>query len=107
MSPAASSRLTMTRTEGGGAITLKLKGALDVTAGKEHGDAILEAVNQTKQLVLDVKDLDYISSAGVRVLVQLHKDATKAGCTVRLTELSPLVEEVLDISGIRDCFEIG
>lgn len=100
------SRLTMRRREGDGQLTLVLKGALDVTAGQEHGPAILAAVHSTPVLVLDVKELDYISSAGVRILIQLHKDAFHANCKVRLTSLTPLVEEVLEISGIRDYFDI-
>ena len=59
-----------------------------------------------KQLVLDLKDVDYMSSAGLRVLVALQKAAKKIGGALRLAQLSVRVSEVLELSGLTPVFEI-
>ncbi len=100
-----SCKLSIAREPGAGFLRLRLSGALDATAGAEYGDAMLAALGEAPALHLHMEDLDYVSSAGVRILVQLIKDAKKAECVLKLEAVSPLVEEVLEISGIKDSFE--
>lgn len=59
-----------------------------------------------KQLVLDLKDVDYMSSAGLRVLVALQKAAKKNGGALRLAQLSVRVSEVLELAGLAPVFDI-
>jgi anti-sigma B factor antagonist len=59
-----------------------------------------------KQLVLDLKDVGYMSSAGLRVLVALQKAAKKNGGALRLAQLSVRVSEVLELAGLAPVFDI-
>ncbi len=62
--------------------------------------------SEHKQLVLDLKDVDYMSSAGLRVLVSMQKAAKKNGGTLRLAQLSARVTEVLELAGLAPVFDI-
>jgi anti-anti-sigma factor len=58
------------------------------------------------QLVLDLKDVDYMSSAGLRVLVSTQKAAKKNGGALRLAQLSARVKEVFELAGLTPVFDI-
>ncbi len=66
--------------------------------------ALLDA--EHNQIVVDFKDVDYLSSAGLRVLVSTQKAAQKAGGGLRLTQLSTRVMEVFELAGLTPVFEI-
>jgi anti-sigma B factor antagonist len=66
--------------------------------------ALLDADNS--QIAVDLKETDYLSSAGVRVLVSALKAAKKAGGDVKLAQLSQRVAEVLDLAGLTPVFEV-
>jgi anti-sigma B factor antagonist len=58
------------------------------------------------QLVLDLKDVDYMSSAGLRVLVAMQKAAKKNGGALRVAQPSVRVNEVLELAGLTPVFDI-
>lgn len=66
--------------------------------------ALLDADH--KQLVLELKDVDYMSSAGLRVLVSTQKAAKKSGGALRLAQLSTRVKEVVELAGLGPVFDI-
>ena len=72
-----------------------LQKALQVLLDAEHN-----------QIVLELKDVDYMSSAGLRVLVSTQKAAKKNGGALRLAQLSTRVEEVFELAGLAPVFEI-
>ena len=85
-------------------LTLTLEGRLDtITAPEiEHATATLDGVDK---LVIDFAKIDYISSAGLRVLLSLQKRmASKDGMVVR--NVQPMVLEVLEMSGFVDILTI-
>ena len=51
--------------------------------------------------------LEYLSSAGLRVLVGTHKRAVAAGGGVKLVSCTPDVREVFEITGLIDIFEVS
>jgi len=90
-----------------GLAVVSLKGRLDINT---HGqlEAELNALagkGQTKVLV-DVKDLDYISSAGLRVLLSGAKQFKKINGTIALASLAPTVRQVFEISGFSSIFPL-
>ncbi len=59
-----------------------------------------------KDIIMDFSAMDYISSAGLRVLLMAAKKTGKAGGKVVLSSLCPNVREVFDISGFSSIFSI-
>ena len=84
-----------------------ITGRVDSATAPDLQKAIQDLLDSDhKQLVLDLKDVDYMSSAGLRVLVALQKAAKKIGGALRLAQLSVRVSEVLELSGLTPVFEI-
>ncbi|HEY2924124.1 MAG TPA: STAS domain-containing protein [Candidatus Eisenbacteria bacterium] len=81
--------------QGGGLI--KLSGRLDA-AQADRAKAALEKVNEPA--TIDLTDLDYVSSAGLGVLVQTYKRLRDAGHTFRLTNLKPRIRSVFVYAGL-------
>lgn len=98
--------LTTTTSLENGVLTVVPVGRLDTTNANEFEDMIKEKAEGINNLVFDLKDLEYISSAGLRVLLSFQK-ATAASGTMKLINLTEEVKEILDITGFVDIFEIG
>ncbi len=90
-----------------GIITLNIAGRLDAVtaldAEKEFEKILQEG---SEQLLVDLGELDYISSAGLRVLLVVAKKIQQNGGKVVLAELTPNVKEVFEISGFSSIFKI-
>ncbi len=78
---------------------LKLVGRLDVKAAREAEVAFAEAANQATNVVLDVSELDYIASAGLRMLKRLRSDVRANGGTLTLKGVQDNVMEVFEMTG--------
>ncbi len=86
---------------------VKVTGRVDSATAPEFEkalQALLDADNS--QLVVDMKETEYLSSAGVRVLVSTLKGAKKVGGDVKLAQLSQRVAEVLELAGLTPVFAI-
>jgi anti-anti-sigma factor len=80
--------------------TYKLAGRLDGASSPTHEKALKELlVGDISSLEVDLSDLDYVSSAGLRVLLVAAKAAKAKGGTVTLLSPKPATVEVLKISG--------
>lgn len=88
----------------GGATVLKFTGRLDGTNSATTDTALAEAVGRSPALVLDLSALDYISSAGLRVLLKAAKQAQTARQKLVLAGLQPAVKQVFEISGFSTLF---
>ncbi len=89
----------------GTALTIGLEGRLDtVTAPQLEGElhADLEGVTE---LILDLKDLDYISSAGLRVLLSAQKVMNRQG-SMTVRHVKPEIMEIFDVTGFVDILSI-
>ena len=62
--------------------------------------------SERTRIVLDLQDTEYMSSAGLRVLVAMHKAAKKNGGGLCLAQPSTRVKEVLDLAGLTPVFEL-
>ena len=81
--------------------TIKLVGRLDTTTAPALDKTINEDIAGTKNLVLDVKELEYISSAGLRVLLGAQKKMQKIG-SMKVTNVREEVMEVFEMTGFAD-----
>ena len=85
--------------------TIKLVGRLDTTTAPALDKTISEDIAGTKNLVLDVKELEYISSAGLRVLLGAQKKMQKIG-SMKVTNVREEVMEVFEMTGFADILVI-
>ena len=84
---------------------IELAGRLDTTTAPALDKTINEDLGDTKNLVLDLKGLEYISSAGLRVLLGAKKKMQKVG-SMKVKNVCEDVMEVLEMTGFADILTI-
>jgi anti-sigma B factor antagonist len=78
----------------------RIKGRLDSMTSPEFEEKIAEAAkNGNSKMVLDFGELEYISSAGLRVVLKAAKDMKLVGGSVVLCSMQDYVKEVFEIAG--------
>ena len=97
--------MNITKTQNGTSLTIALEGRLDTTTAPELEQALKESMDGANELTLDFAKLDYISSAGLRVLLSAHKAMSKKG-GMKVTNVSEIVKEVFDETGFADILDI-
>jgi anti-sigma B factor antagonist len=84
---------------------IELSGRLDTTTAPTLDKTINEDISGTKSLVLNFKSLEYISSAGLRVLLSAQKKMQKVG-SMKLINVCEEVMEVFEMTGFADILTI-
>ncbi|MBQ2062865.1 MAG: STAS domain-containing protein [Oscillospiraceae bacterium] len=90
--------------ENGNAV-FALEGRLDTTTAPELEKELQESLDGVTALVLDFEKLDYISSAGLRVLLSAQKIMMKAG-EMKLVHVNETVMEIFEVTGFTDILTI-
>jgi anti-anti-sigma factor len=84
-----------------------IQGSLDTNTSPEAQETLTGLIDDgATQIVTDFADVDYISSAGLRILLVAAKRLRSLGGEMRLCNLSPFVQEVFDISGFGVMFTV-
>lgn len=84
-----------------------LKGDFDFTSAGEVEQGLNLALSQgARKLLVDLDGTEYISDAGLRVLLELEKKLKKEKGQIKLCCLRPRVKEVFDAAGFTEIFEI-
>jgi len=86
-------------------ITIEVAGRLDTITAPVLEKTINESIGAIKSLVLDLRELKYISSAGLRVLLTAHKKMQRVG-SMKLTGVCEDVMDVLEMTGFADILVI-
>ena len=84
---------------------IEVTGRLDTITAPALDKTINEDIGDTKNLILDVKGMEYISSAGLRVLLSTQKKMMKIG-SMKVRNVCPEVMEVLEMTGFADILVI-
>ena len=85
-----------------GTLTLKVGGRLDTNTSPElESELEFEGV---KEVVFDFADLEYISSAGLRVLMTAHKAMSSVGGAMKILHPNAMVRGVFEITGLDSVF---
>ena len=88
-------------------VTLGLSGKLDATTAKTFEEKLLSQIESgERRFVINLAQLDYISSAGLRVLLVAAKRLNSANGKILLCSLQGPVREVFDIAGFSSIFSI-
>lgn len=93
-------------TKNGAALVLKVTGRLDTTTAPELEAALKDSLEGITDLTFDFADLEYISSAGLRVLLIAIKKMNAQG-TLVVKNANELVMEVFEVTGFKDLMTIG
>ena len=88
-----------------GETVVGIVGRLDTTTAPMLEKTIHEDIGDAKNIVLDLKGLEYISSAGLRVLLGAQKKLQKSG-SMKVTNVCEMVMEVFEITGFADILVI-
>ena len=97
--------MTIRKQQAGGSLTLQLEGRLDTVTSPELEAELKSSLSGADSLTLDLEKLDYISSAGLRVLLNAHKTMMgKGGMTVM--NANEIVREVFEVTGFADILKI-
>ena len=84
---------------------LRLTGRLDTITAPSLDKTINEDISDTKNLVFDMKDLEYISSAGLRVLLGAQKKMQKIG-SMKVINVCEEIMEIFEMTGFADILVI-
>ncbi len=88
-----------------GILSLRISGRLDTTTAPELEAVLKEELTGIKELDLDFGSLDYVSSAGLRILLQTQKTMNTLG-KMEIRNVNDSVMEVFDITGFSDILTI-
>ena len=86
-------------------LTVKVSGRLDTTTAPELEAALNDSMSGATKLVLDFASLEYLSSAGLRVLLQAQKTMNKQGEMV-VRNINETISEIFEVTGFSDVLTI-
>lgn len=97
--------LTVEKTLDNGELDVVLGGRLDTTTSPDLENALKDDLENISVLRFNLADLEYMSSAGLRVFLAAHKTVSKHG-SMKLINVNETIKEILEITGFLDIFEI-
>ena len=97
--------MTIEKKINGEALTLIVSGRLDTQTAPELEKELDSVLAGIKELTFDFKELEYVSSAGLRVILKAQK-AMNAQGSMKLTGVNDSIMEVFDITGFLDILTI-
>ena len=97
--------MTMNKTMNGTELVIALEGRLDTMTAPELEAELGKSLDGAESLVLDFSKLEYISSAGLRVLLSAHKTMSARG-GMKITNVNEIVQEVFEVTGFSDILTI-
>ena len=97
--------MTIEKTMNAEAVTLKISGRLDTQTAPELEKELDSVLPGLKNLVFDMTDLEYVSSAGLRVILKAQKAMNALG-SMKLTGVNDSIMEVFDITGFSNILKI-
>ncbi len=97
--------MQMTKELTGNTLTIALEGRLDTMTAPELDAEIKNIPQNVTELILDFEKLEYVSSAGLRVLLTAQR-LMKANGTMKVTHVNEIVYEVFEVTGLTQLLNI-
>ena len=97
--------MTIEKKKDGNKLTFRIAGRLDTTYAPEMEKAVKENIGGIEELVIDMEKLEYISSAGLRVLLSAKKKMDEQG-SMKIKNVSEAIMEVFEITGFNEIMTI-
>ena len=86
-------------------LTIALEGRLDTTTAPQLETELKSDIADVTLLIMDFEKLDYISSAGLRVLLSAQKVMNKQG-TMKIIHVSDAINDIFEVTGFSDILNI-
>lgn len=97
--------MVITKTKEGASLTLVIEGRLDTTTAPQLESELRSSIDGIDRLLLDFASLEYVSSAGLRVLLSAQKVMNKQG-SMAVRNVSDDVMDVFEVTGFVDILTI-
>ena len=97
--------MTINNTKNGNELTIALEGRLDTTTAPSLDDELGKSLEGVEKLIFDFGKLEYISSAGLRVLLSAQKVMNNQGSMV-IREVNEEIREIFEVTGFVDILTI-
>ena len=97
--------MKITENKNGQQLNVSLEGRLDTTSAPELEKALSGSLDGVAELVIDMSALDYLSSAGLRVLLSAQKKMNKKG-SMAIRHVNDTIMEIFDVTGFTDILTI-
>lgn len=93
--------MNMKKKKDGNTLTVFISGRIDTATSPEVDEFINKNLDGAESLILDFKDVNYVSSAGLRVLLSLHKKMMPKG-GMKLINVNESVNDVFEVTGFDE-----
>lgn len=97
--------MKMNQIQEGNLLKVEIEGRLDTATSPQLEAALLEVIDDVKELIFDFSKLEYISSAGLRILLMMQKKMMRQGSMV-IRHVNEIVAEVFEVTGFSDILTI-
>lgn len=97
--------MTIKKKMNGSALEIAVEGRLDTMTAPELEAELNKSLEGAETLTMDFSKLEYISSAGLRVLLSAHKVMSAKG-GMKVTHVNEIVQEVFEVTGFADILTI-
>ena len=97
--------MEIVKKQNGANLEIALAGRLDTVTAPELEKALNDSLNGITDLTLDCENLEYISSAGLRVLLAAHQKMSNKG-EMKLISINEIVHEVLEVTGLSEILTV-
>jgi len=90
----------------GDATMLRVVGRVDSSVAKQLETKVADVISRDGAIIVDLKDMNYVSSAGLRSFIMLAKHAHAKNQTISLCAMRDEVTEIFEISGLLELFAV-
>lgn len=97
--------MKITEKANGNQLCISLEGRLDTTTAPELEKALSGSLNGVTELTFDMAALDYLSSAGLRILLSAQKQMNKQG-SMKVMNVNETIMEIFEVTGFSDILTI-
>ena len=97
--------MTVNKTKEANKLTAAIEGRVDTTTAPVLENELKESLDGVEELIFDFQGVDYISSAGLRVLLSAQKTMNKQG-NMKLTNVRSEIMEIFEVTGFTDILTI-
>ena len=97
--------MTIKKTAVENKLTVALEGRLDTTTAPELEKELKNSLDGVEELTFDFEKLDYISSAGLRVLLSAQKTMNRQG-VMKVVHANEMIREIFEVTGFSDILTV-
>lgn len=97
--------MKITKKTNGNNLTIALEGRLDTGTAPELEKELKASLDGVKELMIDMERLDYLSSAGLRVLLGAQKTMSRQG-SMKVSHVNDTIMEIFEVTGFADILTV-